>query len=407
MNHRASTQEQQRLEERVRDEVERASSVRADAERGDHEAELRDRREREHALDVVLRDADRRGKKRGERADERDDRHHGSADFGGDDEERERARDQVDARGDHRRGVNQRADRCGTFHRVGQPDVQWELCGLANRAAEDQQRDDRDPRHARERLHLGKMMQRLFGEDVGEIQIARLDIEKDQTHKENRVADARREERFKRSEFRADGLRIVNVMLVRQAHRPKADEQVRAQPHDFPEQEQLEQVRGDHQAQHAAREERDVGEKARIARVVARVLVPVRVGMRVLHVADAVDENHQAGCRHHKERDRRERINQHARFENCLTSRQRQKARQHLNERLFREFTAMPNGFEQHAVGDNGCERNACYRRQRAQPIVAIEKENDQREGEQGENGNQECEIEHRVLVGRQVKVCK
>ena len=48
--------------------------VRADAHRQEHVAELRDRRVREHALDVVLHEADRARHQRRRRADDRDDR---------------------------------------------------------------------------------------------------------------------------------------------------------------------------------------------------------------------------------------------------------------------------------------------------------------------------------------------
>ncbi len=58
-------------------------------------------------------------------------------------EEEEHAAEHVNAGGHHRRGVNQRADGRRAFHRVGQPDVQRELGGLAHRAAEDQQAGER------------------------------------------------------------------------------------------------------------------------------------------------------------------------------------------------------------------------------------------------------------------------
>src|SRR6185312_10823425 len=56
--------------------------------------------------------------------------------------ERINARDEEHARGDHCGRVDQRADRCRTFHCVRQPDVERELSGLANRAAENQERDE-------------------------------------------------------------------------------------------------------------------------------------------------------------------------------------------------------------------------------------------------------------------------
>ena len=58
-------------------------------------------------------------------------------------EDRMRPGHQVDAGGDHRRGVDQGGNRRRTFHRVRQPDVQRELRALADRAREEQQRDAR------------------------------------------------------------------------------------------------------------------------------------------------------------------------------------------------------------------------------------------------------------------------
>ena len=64
-------EEQAGLEERVRVEMEDRDAVRADAKRDEHEAELRDRRVREHLLDVGLHDGDRRREEGRERADQR------------------------------------------------------------------------------------------------------------------------------------------------------------------------------------------------------------------------------------------------------------------------------------------------------------------------------------------------
>ena len=53
-------------------------------------------------------------------------------------EQRVHARDQVDARGDHRRGVDQRGDRRRALHGVREPGVQRDLGGLRERADEQQ-----------------------------------------------------------------------------------------------------------------------------------------------------------------------------------------------------------------------------------------------------------------------------
>ena len=51
--------------------------------------------------------------------------------------QRRAARDQVDAGGHHRRGVDQRRDRRRAFHRVGEPGVQRDLRRLRGAADED------------------------------------------------------------------------------------------------------------------------------------------------------------------------------------------------------------------------------------------------------------------------------
>ncbi len=73
------------------------------------------------------------------RADHRHDRQR----VGREAEEHGVAPDQVDARGDHRRGVDEGRHRRRAFHGVRQPDVERNLRRLARRADEQQQRRDR------------------------------------------------------------------------------------------------------------------------------------------------------------------------------------------------------------------------------------------------------------------------
>ena len=71
MNHRAGAQEQQALEERVRDQVEQPGDPAADAEGEHHVAELADGGVGQHALDVDGRDGDRRREEQRDAADDR------------------------------------------------------------------------------------------------------------------------------------------------------------------------------------------------------------------------------------------------------------------------------------------------------------------------------------------------
>ncbi len=75
-DHRAGREEQQRLEERVRHQVEHARGIRGQAQRHRHVTQLRERRIRDHALDVVLHDAEEAHEERRGRADHE---HGGSA----------------------------------------------------------------------------------------------------------------------------------------------------------------------------------------------------------------------------------------------------------------------------------------------------------------------------------------
>ena len=132
MDDRARAEEQQRLEEGVREQVEDAEAVAADAERDEHVAKLRTGRIGDDALDVVLHEADRRGEERRRRADHRHDGERRRREF----EQRRQPRHHEDAGRHHRRGMDERRDGRRAFHRVRQPGVQQELRRLAHRAHE-------------------------------------------------------------------------------------------------------------------------------------------------------------------------------------------------------------------------------------------------------------------------------
>ncbi len=71
LDHRAGREEQQRLEECMRDEVEHARHVSSKAHRRHHETQLADRGIGQHALNVILPDSDARREERRGSADKR------------------------------------------------------------------------------------------------------------------------------------------------------------------------------------------------------------------------------------------------------------------------------------------------------------------------------------------------
>ena len=132
---RAGAHEQQRLEEGVRHQVEEAGAVGGDRDAQHHVADLRDRGVRDHALEVGDGQRHRGGEQQRGAADDR--AHVGGG--GRELEQRVHARDQVDAGGDHRRGVDQGADRSRALHGVREPGVERQLGRLGERADQDQE----------------------------------------------------------------------------------------------------------------------------------------------------------------------------------------------------------------------------------------------------------------------------
>ena len=261
----ARAEEEQRLEERMRVKMEDAGAVRAHPHRQEHVAELRDRRIRQHALDVVLDQADRAGHQRRRRADD------------GDDQERDRRvaeqlrvpPDHVDAGRHHGRGVDERGDRRRTFHRVWQPDVQRNLRRLAGGADEQEQRrqgDHAEARFLRQRPHL-----------IGEVlEVERPERRPQQRHPEDerKVADAVDDERL----LAGVGRGLLGI--------PESDEEIRAEAHALPTDEEHRERRAEDEDEHERREQVQVREVPRV----------FAVGLLV-HVRGRVDVDQASRCR--------------------------------------------------------------------------------------------------------------
>ncbi len=217
---RAAAEEEQGLKESVCDDVERGPGAGHDAQPGEHVPELADRRVGHDPLDIELGHADRRCEQGSERADPGHDWQGVLVEY----EERVGSRDEEDASGDHRGGVDQGRDGRGAFHRVGQPYEEGQLGRLAERADHQQHRDGLDdqrdfrkmPGLERGEVGLG------FLEDGRVLDRAEVNEGEHDPECEPEVADAVDDERFLGRGHRG-GL-FVEV----------PDQQVRAQPDALP-----------------------------------------------------------------------------------------------------------------------------------------------------------------------------
>ena len=265
----AGGEEEQRLEVGVRHQVEHPAPVRPEPGAEEHVADLRHRRIRDHALDVRLHERDEAG-------DEQRDRTEPGGEVGDRRrllEDRVRPSDQVDAGGDHRRGVDQGRDRRGALHRVREPGVDRDLGGLRDRAAQQAEGDEVDER-LRHAAHLC--------EDAREVERAGLPDQHEEGERHRRVAERVHHEGLLRGR---DGLRP----LV-----PEADQEIRGEADEAPACEQEQEVPRLDEQQHREDEERHVGEVAPLLGV-------------VVHVADRVEDDqaaHAGDDQHHRDRER-------------------------------------------------------------------------------------------------------
>jgi hypothetical protein len=328
----ACAEEEAGLEERVREDVEEARREGADAHAQEHEAELADGAVGEHLLDVVLDERDGRREECGGRADAGDDHHHERRH----DEDERQAADQVDARRDHRRRVDERAHRGGAGHRVGEPHVERDLRALARapeekREADGRRRGDGDGRRRGDRLqdpdvvrlHVARLQERerrvvyaaTHGPEVHELRVdvcvperrgpggdarpvegARVPDEQEHAADEAEVPDAVGDERL----LAGCGVRHLVV--------PEADEEIAAEPDALPPDEEDRQVVREDEDQHREDEEIEVGEEAREARVLG-------------HVLGGVEVDEEAHARHDQHHHARERVHAEARVDGDVPTR--------------------------------------------------------------------------------------
>ena len=256
---RARTEEQAGLEERVGHQVEDAGAERAHAHGQEHVTQLRHGRIRQHALDVVLHQADGAGHQRRRGTDHRDNRQ-------GDRRVLEQHRvtaDHVNAGGHHGGGVDEGRHRGRAFHRVGQPYVERNLRRLARRADEQQQGNQRQ----RAERHLDRHL--LRGQGDGR------EVKRIERHHQHQGAQDEREVTDAVDDERLLGRVRCRLLLV-----VEANQQVRAQAHAFPADEHHQDVRAEHQHQHEEAEQVQVREE------------PGEVGVGFLvHVRGRIDVN--------------------------------------------------------------------------------------------------------------------
>ena len=250
----------------------------------EHVAELRHRRVGQDLLDVGLHQADGGGEDRRQRADHR---HHG-ADLRRQLVERIGAHHDVDAGGDHGRGVDQGRHRRRTGHGVGQPDVERNLSALAGGAQEESQGDEGGKRQAQNVVALHHFRRVLDGaEELLVVEGSELRHQSEHPRQEAEVAHPVDDECLASGEGR-------ELLIV-----VEADQQVRAQPHPFPADEGDEKVVAQDEHQHHAHEQVQVGE------------IALEAGL-VIHVADREPVDPEAYEGDHEEHHAGERIEQEA-----------------------------------------------------------------------------------------------
>ena len=266
--------------------MEKAGDVGAGTQGCHHEAQLGNRRVSQDPFDVPLRHGDQRGKECCEGADARHKLHAGGCHLPGCVKDRKHSHQQKDPGRNHGRRMDQGTDRGRAFHCIGQPDMQRELRAFSDGAEEDQDRDQGDRRcrnvqqrdshnHRSQVFHVG-WCQDLF-EDQRVVEAPH--VKQQHACKEDRVADSGGHKGFECSFF------------GRLFFEPEANQQIAAQPHDLPEDEEGEQRVGDNKSEHTGGKEADIGHEPAVAWVAS-----LRVGVRIVFLAQVGGEGHVARC---------------------------------------------------------------------------------------------------------------
>ena len=274
----ADRHEQRRLEQRMRDEHREAGEhgvAGADAHENHEEAELGDGAEREDQLEVVLSQAApaRHEQGDGAEADEDDLPRRRPR------EPRRQARDEEDARLDHRRRMQVGGDRRGRGHGAGKPEVEGCDGRFRDRAEDDEKERDAHGRPGG-----------LGGDDVTEKIRADGFAEDHDAHEHRQTAECGDEQGLRRG---AAGGRALGVV---------ADEQERQDRGQFPEDVHDQHVVGHDEAEHDERECRELaGEQVQARFVVGKIEGAVEQHER----ADAErDERHEHRQGIHAQRER-------------------------------------------------------------------------------------------------------
>ena len=198
---------------------------------------------------------------RGQRADPR---HHGQRGSSPGLEERAETNNHVHARRHHRRCVNQSGDWSWTLHGIGKPHVEGNLSALSCSASEQQQRT-----HGRER----RSHRCCACVDLADTEASDLVRDQEDAEQEREVTDP------------VDDERLLRRRSGRLSFEPESDQQIGAQPHALPANEQQDEVVGQNENEHRRAEQ-------------IQVCKETRVSIVSVHVADGVDVDERPHPRH-------------------------------------------------------------------------------------------------------------